>query len=353
MNIPFFGLKRQYEQLKEELLDATDNVLSSGVYLDGKYTREFENWLAAKTQTDYAVTVHSGTQALEIIADYLMVSSKLYGKYDPEIVLPNISYPATLNAFLNRNWAVSLYDTDKYGILSEESIPPLTYYCLVGLYGRSPWYDVEFLDSPNFIVDGAQHWLVADGNIGVGMAISFDPTKNLASSGNGGAIVTNDKELYNFAVKYRNNGKPNFDFAGSNTKMSEQDCAQILVRAKYLDFYQWRREEIRKYYCDQLRDVVTCLSDSDIPHANQKFVIYVPEHRNSLHTYMLTSGVESKIHYEYTLGDLVTARSVKSKPDMLSVSNMLMQGVLSLPMYPELTDSEVEVISDTVKDFFK
>jgi dTDP-4-amino-4,6-dideoxygalactose transaminase len=349
--IPHFGLQRQYKQLKEELLDATDKVLSSGTYLDGKYTNNFEDWLCKKTQSNYAVTVHSGTQALEIIADFVKINSRIYGYENPTVILPNISYPATLNAFLQKDLDVNLFDTDKYGILSDD-VPNLNFYCLVGLYGRKPWADIEFLDSPNVIVDGAQHWLVADGNIGLGMSISFDPTKNLPSSGNGGAIVTNDLDLYNFALRYRNNGKPNFDFVGSNTKLSEHDCAHLLVRANYIDFYQYRREEIRKYYCSQLRDYVSCLSDSDIPHANQKFVLYSPEHRNDLHSHLMASGIESKIHYDYTLGELKTAETIKFKPNMMSISCMLTRGVLSLPIYPELTDGEVEFIAKSVKDFF-
>ena len=345
--IAHFGLKRQYKYLKDELLDATNQVLRSGQYLDGKYTREFEHWLQNKTKTDYAITVHSGTQALEIIANYVSSQQR------KTIVIPNISYPATLNAFLRTNFDIIISDTDKYGILLEDFPHHINKnYCIVGLYGRKPLNDLNFLDSRNFIVDGAQHWLVADGQIGIGMSISFDPTKNLPSSGNGGAIVTNDKDLYDYAVMMRNNGKPDFDFAGSNSKMSEQDCAQILVRTKYLDSWQSRREQIRQYYCRELREYVICLSDDTIPHANQKFVIYCPESRNSLHTHLMVSGIESKIHYDYTLGELEIAYKIKDKPTPMSTSYMLMRGVLSLPIYPELTDSEIEFIADTVKKFY-
>ena len=353
LTIPHFGLKRQSKQLRDELLDVTDQVLQSGQFLDGNYTRQFENWLRLKTDSKFAITVHSGTQALEIIARYILIKSKLFGNFEPGVILPNITYPATLNAFIGQEYQAEIWDTDKFGILAPEHDDKIGYmYCLVGLYGRKPWHDVEILDSPNFIVDGAQHWLVADGDIGTGMSISFDPTKNLPSTGNGGAIVTNDVHLYQYAVKMRNNGKPEFDFAGSNTKMSEQDCAQILVRTKYLDNWQARREQIKQYYCDTLREYVTCLSDSDVPHANQKFVIYAPEHRNSLHTHLLTSGIESKIHYDYTLQDLETARAIKVKPSPLSISYMLMKGVVSLPIYPELTDDEVEYITAKVIEFY-
>lgn len=348
--IPHFGLKRQYKYLKDELLSATNQVLKSGQYLDGSYTREFENWLRHKTKTDYAITVHSGTQALEIIAGY----KKTIGSEN--IIIPNITYPATLNAFLKHQYKVKINDTDKYGILydnyNQQTYIP-SFYCLVGLYGRKPWHDLEFEDSRSFIVDGAQHWLVAGNEIGLGMSISFDPTKNLPATGNGGAIVTNDKDLYDYAVLMRNNGKPDFDFAGSNSKMSEQDCAQLLVRTKYLNDWQTRREQIRQYYCNELRKYVKCLSDDDVPHANQKFVVYEPERRNSLHTHLMVSGIESKIHYDYTLSELQIAEEIKEKPTPICTSYMLIRGVLSLPIYAELTDSEIEYIVDTIKKFYE
>jgi UDP-2-acetamido-2-deoxy-ribo-hexuluronate aminotransferase len=69
--IPFTGLQRQYKQLKEEILDVTDQVLSSGQLMNGRHTEEFEQWLANTNNIEYAVTCHSGTQALEICLSIL------------------------------------------------------------------------------------------------------------------------------------------------------------------------------------------------------------------------------------------------------------------------------------------
>ena len=354
--IPHFGLQRQYKNLKEELLDATDRALSTGQLVGGKYTKEFESWLAVKTKARYALTVHSGSQALEIIAKHQLSLLLKSSKVPPTIKLPNLTYPATLNAFINAGWKIELIDTDKNGIMNyiRES-----YVCLVGLYGRKPWLNLNTLSSVAnakgvlIIVDGAQHWLCADGDIGIGMAISFDPTKNLPSSGNGGAIVTNSEALYRFAVNYRDNGKADdFTYSGTNSKMSEQDCAQILVRTKYIDEWQERRHEIANYWIDCFKDLpLRCLTDTIGPHAHQKFVLYLPD-RNSLHTHLLTDGIESKVHYDYTLGDLPISKNLV-KPDMLGTSVMLSRGVLSLPMYPELTDAEVEYIADKVSSFYE
>ena len=356
MQIPHFGLAKQYKNIGEELLDATHRALKDGQLVGGHYTRSFEEWLKQRTRTKYAVTVHSGTQALEIIARYKMsihVPPRGMINGTPKIRLPNLTYPATLNAFLNAGWDVELCDTDKYGILKFGNIDrPGSFDCLVGLYGKKPWAQSKIERSYSIIVDGAQHWLVSDGQVGSGMSISFDPTKNLPSSGNGGAIVTNDEQLYLYAATYRDNNKPAFHDVGTNSKMSEQDCAQILVRAKYIDEWQKRRGEIAKYWCDAFRDLpLTCLSDTTDPHSHQKFVMYLPD-RNSLHTHLLTDGIDSKVHYEYVLGDLPIAKNL-IKPDLLSTSVMLSRGVLSLPIYPELTDEEVNYIAEKVIAYAK
>ena len=353
--VPHFGLARQYKNIGEELLDATHRALKDGQLVGGHYTRSFEEWLKHKTKTKYAITVHSGTQALEIIARWKKNRHASAGiPFNPIIHIPNLTYPATLNSFLTAGWNVNLVDTDSNGVFDFDTKldeTPGAFDCIMGYAGRKPWPNASYSNAYGVIVDGAQHWLVADGDVGSGMSISFDPTKNLPSSGNGGAIVTNDEQLYLYATKYRDNNKPYFHDVGTNSKMSEQDCAQILVRVKYIDEWQKRRSDIAKYWCDAFRELpLTCLSDTKDPHAHQKFVMYLPD-RNSLHTHLLADGIDSKIHYEYVLGDLPTAKNL-SKPDMLSTSVMLSRGVLSLPMYPELTDIEVQYIADKVESFF-
>lgn len=359
--IKFFGLDRQFKNLSTELMDATHEVLSSGILMNGKYTSEFETWLAMRTKTMFAVTVHSGTQALEIMAKWLKQEHDniinndidLIHYIPPVVCIPNITYIATLNAFVNAGFEIKLIDTDKNGLMLMDNYTLDTftqYTCNVGLYGANPHRNpAAGMDD---LVDGAQHWLVAD-NIGQGMAISFDPTKNLPASGNGGAIVTNDRSLYDYAYSYRSNGKDDYKMNGTNSRMSEQESAQLLVRTKYIDKWQWRRKEIRHYYLDEFKNLdIRCLSRDHMVHADQKFVIYTNE-RDELYKHLLDAGIEVKIHYPHALSELPIARNIKIKPNMLSTSVMLTKGLMSLPIYPELTDSEVEFICDKIKGFFK
>ena len=360
--IQHFGLVRQYANLKDELLDATDRAMREGCLVDGPYVDQFENWLSGRTDVQYVVTCHSGTQALEIIARYrysVFQVSHPISAMPPTICLPNLTYPATMNAFVNAGWNVELVDTDRNGLMLQTGSvngPAGNYDCPVGLYGARPSRNYKY-DNGYTIVDGAQHWLVSDGHIGSGMAISFDPTKNLPSSGNGGAIVTHNVDLHNFARNYKNNAKlSQHGTSGTNSKMSEQDCAQILVRTKYINEWQQRRRMIAEHWCRDLAHLeyqtpgLRCLSQGVKYHAHQKFVVYTSD-RDGLFGYLNNNGIEAKIHYPYTLGELPVARDFK-KPDMISTSVMLSRGVLSLPMYPELTDAEVEYISEKILAYY-
>lgn len=360
--IKHFGLDRQYLNLKHELLSTTDDVLQSGILCDGSYTSRLEQWIANKTKCEYAITVHSGTQALEIIGKYLCYISEDL-TIPLHIRIPNLTYRATMNAFVinnaytqtyeNKNYDIEIVDTDSHGIM----LPPEreginTHNCYVGLYGAPVTNRILNSD----IVDGAQHWLVADGNVGLGMSISFDPTKNLSASGNGGAIVTNIEELYMFAKSYKDNGKhfpTQIYVAGTNSKMSELDCAHVLVRSQYIDQWQLRRQKIRKYYIEQFKNLpVRCLSKKFHRHADQKFVIALDD-RELMRQHLLKHKIDAKVHYEQTISELPTAKFFCSKTlDFLSVSTMLSRSVLSLPIYPELLDSEVEYIASMVKAFY-
>lgn len=351
--VPHFGLKRQFENLRDELLDATEDALSEGILMDGVYTSAFEDWLKNRTTTKHAIVTHSGTQALELMAAYYLSECTLADDDEaPHIRIPNLTYPATLNAFISTGWEVELVDTDKNGLMDTHDMEHRFnhYDCFVGYCGAASPKELY----SGVFVDGAQHWLTVDQNtVGDAMAISFDPTKNLSASGNGGAIVTNDAGLYEFATSYKNNGKPDHFFAGTNSRMSELDCAHLLVKTKYIDEWQSRRKKIRKYYLEQFEDLpIRCLSRGFEIHADQKFVIYT-ESRNELLEHLKNVGIEAKIHYPYALSELPIARDILIKPDPISTSVALTRGVLSLPMYPELTDSEVEYIVEEVKNFYE
>lgn len=363
LSIPFTGLKKQYNNLRTEILDATDEVLRSGIYMDGNYTAEFENWLAKRNSVKYAVTCHSGTQALEIIAEYYATQTSMPNP--PTVLIPSVTYMATANAFMRAGWDVHFVDVDYNGIFDMHAIPDVSYQAmvLVGLYGASIahigdakiWRQTVLRTDRLIIEDAAQHWLACDSTrIGHAAAISFDPMKNLPAYGNGGAVVTNDSDLYRWAQRWRNNGKPTHHDAGTNSRMSEIECAGLLVKTRYIDQWQQRRAEIATYWMEKLKAAhVRCLIDRDNAHDHcfHKFVIDV-DNRDILQRNLAIRGIETKVHYNQPLHEIDIYRQWPG-PDILSKASSLCRRVLSLPIYPELSDLQVEYVADQVLDCVK
>ena len=353
LTIEFTGLRRQYNNLRTEILDVTDVVLRSGNLMSGNYTLEFENWLAKKNHVKYAATVHSGTHALEAIAEYY--AAQTYMPRPPRVLVPAMTYVATANAFLRAGWTMTIVDTDYHGLMDHRKIDDTESYqaiVAVGLYGAAvPRH--EYLNNRSVVIeDGAQHWLASDGHrVGNSCAISFDPMKNLNSYGNGGAVITDDIDLLEFVREWRNNGKPNHQELGTNSRMSEIDCAQMMVKTRHIDAWQLRRREIVKYWMDRLRGTAArCLIDNNNygTHACHKFVIEV-SNRDIVQRNLALRKIQTKIHYREPLHEL-PAYAGFSGPDMLSAASSLSRRVLSLPLYPELTDLEVDYIIDSLTD---
>jgi dTDP-4-amino-4,6-dideoxygalactose transaminase len=351
LKIPFTGLKKQYNNLRTEILDATDEVLRSGQLMSGNYTAEFENWLAKKNHSKYAVTCHSGSQALEIIAEYYRLQSSVV---PPRVVIPSMTYVATANAFIRAGWEVHIADTDYHGLLDQKKIShelSVQATVLVGLYGSAVNAD-RFWGTDLVIEDGAQHWLANKCNrVGNACAISFDPMKNLNAYGNGGAVVTDDLDLLEFAREWCNNGKPKHTNIGTNSRMSEIECAQMMVKTQHIDAWQKRRANICLYWMGRLKNTgIRSLIDANNfeTHAYHKFVIDVDK-RDILQRNLATKHIETRVHYREPLHEL-SAYSDYCGPDILSVASALSRRVLSLPIYPELTDLEVEYIIDQVVD---
>ena len=351
LKIPFTGLKKQYNTLRTEILDATDEVLRSGQLIAGNYTAEFENWLAKKNHSKYAVTCHSGSQALEIIAEYYRLQSSIN---PPRVVVPAMTYVATANAFIRAGWEIYIADTDTHGLLDKKKIPQdlsVQATVLVGLYGAAVNGN-RFWATDLIIEDGAQHWL-ADGcnRVGNATAISFDPMKNLNAYSNGGAVVTDDIDLLEFAREWCNNGKPKHTSIGTNSRMSEVESAQMMVKTKYIDTWQARRKNISLYWIGRLKNtgIRSLINTQNFEtHCYHKFVIDI-DRRDIVSRNLAIKGIETRVHYREPLHEL-SAYSDYTSPDILSVASALSRRVLSLPIYPELSDLEVEYIIDSVLD---
>ena len=360
--IPFFGVHRQYNNLREEILDITDRVYSTGRVLDGEYTHEFEKQIAKRTHREYALAVNSGTQAL-IFSLFATVDHTPYS-----VLIPTLSFVATINSVLMNNFTPVFCDVDHKGLIDldayehklDNSVGAVMY---VNLFGNCVNYDrfriqTEFFNDNLKIIEdaaqsfGASYKGIPSGKMGHVSVLSFDPTKNLNNYGSGGMILTDDHNIYETCRALRDNGKPLHDNAGTNSKMSEADCAQLLVKLKYFESWQQRRTDIANYYIDQLYQYCDILiPNQDVQHAWHKFVIRTNA-RNSLIYQLSLAGIESKIHYEHALYDIgVGFNYIDYSRDLYTETAAFTRECVSLPIYPELTDGEVESVAAVIRNY--
>ena len=364
--IPFFGVDRQYNNLREEILDATDQVYSSGKTLDGRFTEQFERTIAKMTERKYACAVGSCTQALI----FSLRSIEDFG-VTHKVLIPAQSFVATVNAVLEAGYDPVFCDVDSStGLLDLNKIPvtadEISAIMYVNLFGnvldqdRLISYMEIFSERKIPVIEdaaqsfGAYYRGVPSGKLGDVSCLSFDPTKNLNNYGSGGMILTDDPAIWESAADMRDNGKANEHIAsGTNSKMSEADCAQMLVKLKYFDSWQKRRTEIANYYTEELDGWVSIPPvEMNVEHAWSKYVIH-SDSRSTLHIELGNAGVETRINYATPLHLQPVSYQFDfgryDRTDILDGAEQFSRTCLSLPIYPELEDYEIEYVVDAIK----
>tara|TARA_R110000822_G_C15321603_1_gene493744 strand:- start:1616 stop:2722 length:1107 start_codon:yes stop_codon:yes gene_type:complete len=359
--IPFFGVKRQYESIRKEILDATDQVYSSGRVLDGFYTDEFERQIAARCHRRYAVSVGSGTQAL-------IFAQKLLFPENSKIIIPTVSFVATLNSVLMAGNTPLFCDTDDQALLNLESMD----YALdavgaagvmyVNIFGNVIDYDrfqtiVKFFNQDLKVIEdaaqsfGSWYGQEPSGSLGDVSILSFDPTKNLNNYGSGGMVLVDNLVDAKYIMDMRDNGKTNdHEIPGTNSKMSEAECAQMLVKLRHFDRWQHRRHEIADYYTQELSELVdTPKTTANGINSWHKYVIKLAD-RTGLQHHLSKAGIETKIHYNRPLYEYeVGYPYINYVAELYREASAFCSESLSLPIYPELTDAEVERVVEEVK----
>lgn len=361
MKIPFLGLDRQYKDLSAELLDISHTVYASGKVLDGGYTKYFERAMAKRCHRKYAIAVNSCTQGL-----IMALRGVLPEKH--KVLIPTVSFAATVNSVLWGGHEPVFCDTDQHALMDLESLDfqvqasGVQTIMYANLFGNVVDWDRFHMISQFFgdqsreviiIEDAAQSFGASyrgmpSGSLGHVSVLSFDPTKNLPNYGSGGMILTDDLSLAEHLYDARDNGKSEMHhFVGTNSKMSEVDCAQMLVKLAYFDTWQLRRQEIADFYTERLENhVETPGHGPDVTHAWHKYVIRLTE-RHGLQNYLQTQGIETKIHYARTLPELPVSWPYIDHTDFRE-SMAFTRECMSLPIYPELTDSEAESVVEHV-----
>jgi dTDP-4-amino-4,6-dideoxygalactose transaminase len=368
--IKLYGVDRQYQNLKREVLDITDHVLSTGQLLDGANTSLFEITMANRLNRSYAVAVNSATTGLLFALNSFIAGKK------PGLLIPAVSYIATMNsAILSKYADIHICDVDTSGLIDlgranhamGAEIKTVMY---ANLFGNTVDWDrfqimTQFFgsDQVRVVEDAAQSFGasfkgVPSGKMGDVSVLSFDPTKNLNNYGSGGMILTDDVEIYEVVKNLRDNGKhTGHEIPGINSKMSEVDCAVMNMKLeKHFDKWQARRTEIADYYTRELEEYIEAptTTPGTVP-AWSKYVIRVPN-RIQLKKHLDYNDIESKMTYTRTLYEEFVGRSyAPAAPagDDGWECNRFTRECLSLPIYPELYDHEVERVVKAIREYFR
>jgi len=363
--IKMYGVNRQYQNLKRKVLDITDTVLSTGRVLDGEYTVKFELEIAHRLNRNYAVAVNSATTGLVFALNSLVSSEK------PGLLIPAVSYIATMNsAVLSKYANLKICDVDSNGLidlgLADQAMgSEIQTVMYVNLFGNTVDWDrfkimTQFFgsDQVRVVEDAAQSFGasfngVPSGKMGDISVLSFDPTKNLNNFGSGGMILTDDILVYELVKNLRDNGKhTGHEMPGINSKMSEVDCAVMAMKLKHFDKWQARRSEIAEYYTRELQEYVEVpVATPGAVHAWSKYVVRVPN-RIQLKKHLDYNDIESKMTYTRTLYEEFVGRSFAPDANNWEAEKFTRE-CLSLPIYPELYDSEVEKIVRTIREYFR
>lgn len=361
--IPLYGITRQYTNLREEILDISDKIYSSGQLLDGEYTNFFEERMAQRVGSSYAVTVNSCTQALV----FSLIALNLPQEEKPYVLIPSISFIATLNAVLWANMIPVFCDVDPdTGLIDLDNIPvsidKISAVMYVNLLGnivdqeKLTLYMNFFTNKHISIIEDAAQSFGAkwdnkpSGSLGTISCLSFDPTKNFANYGSGGMILTNEPSIHSAICDLKNNGKfSDHSTIGTNSKMSEVDCAQMLVKIKYFDRWQERRQKIAEFYNDNIsqnENLRLIPIRSKVTHAWSKYVVHTSKY--NLISHLRTRGIESKPTYPYPLYEEAVGANFHNGSSIMLGAMQFSRSSVSLPIYPELTDLEVEEIVNAV-----
>ncbi|MCX8067101.1 MAG: DegT/DnrJ/EryC1/StrS family aminotransferase [Anaerolineae bacterium] len=367
--IPSFDLTRQYVSLKEEIDAAIARVLARGRFILGEEVTAFEQEFAAACGVAHAVGVASGTDAL-----YLALRACGIGPGD-EVITVSHTAVATVAAIELAGARPVLVDVDprRYTMdpaKVEERITPRTRALLpVHLYGcpadMAPLLEIArryglFLIEDCAQAHGAYYRGRPVGSWGDIAAFSFYPTKNLGAFGDGGAVVTNDSTLarrvqllreYGWARRYVSH------IRGTNSRLDEIQAAVLRVKLRHLEAWNERRRQIAALYSEYLAEATRwgLVLPGEPENAHHVYHLYVVRHpqRDALQAFLRERGIGTLVHYPVPVHLQPAYADLGYREGSLPVSEALAREVLSLPMYPELTDEEVQRVAEAVREFFQ
>lgn len=355
--IPFTDLSGQYHSIKDDVDSAIKEVLDSGWYILGKKVELFEKNFANYCQVKQGIGVANGTDAI-----HLALLACGVGKGDEVITVSNTATPTVLAITYTGAKPVFVdIDPESYTIdinKIEENITEKTKAILpVHLYGQpadmdpvlelAHKYDLEVIEDA-CQAHGAEYKGKKVGALGDVGCFSFYPTKNLGGYGDGGMAVTNNEELAEKLKMLRNYGmKKQYHsiIKGFNNRLDELQAAILDVKLKKLDEWNEKRRRNARIYDELLVNVVKPVEKKYSKHVYHLYVIRCSD-RDKMQQKLANAYINTLIHYPVPVHWQKAFEEFKNV--CLPLTEMYSKEILSLPMYPELTEEQIYYIIDLI-----
>jgi dTDP-4-amino-4,6-dideoxygalactose transaminase len=360
--IPYVDLKKQYRSIKSEIDEAVLRVLDSSQFILGEEVAAFEREFASYCGVSDAVALNSGTSALHVA---LLAAG--VGPGDEVITVP-FTFIATVSAIGYVNARAVLVDVDPvYYTMDpaqlEAAITPRTKAIIpVHLYGQTadmtPILEIAARRGVTVIEDaaqahGAEYHGRRAGSMGAIATFSFYPGKNLGAYGEGGAVVSSDARMVQQMRLLRDWGSPKrYEHAikGFNYRMDGIQGAILRVKMKHIERWTEARRSRAAVYARHLADTpvtVPCERQGS-RHVYHVYAIRTPE-RQAVQAALQAQGIHTGVHYPIPVHLQAAHADLGYARGDFPVSEQLAREVLSLPMFPELTDDQVEEVCSTVR----
>lgn len=364
MKIPLTDLKKQYNTIKKEVDSAIEQVITKTNFILGGEVEEFEKEIAKYFAAKFAVGVASGTDALVLALKALDIGE------GNEVITTPFTFIATTEAITRVGAKPVFCDIDEktYNIdvnKIEEKITPKTRVILpVHLYGLSCDMDdiLSLAKKHNLkIIEdcaqsfGAEFKGKKTGTIGDAGCLSFFPAKNLGAFGDGGMVIINSEQVMQKLKFLRNHGQTrqyNYSFHGFNSRLDTLQAVVLKVKLKYIAEWIKMRQKNAKLYNDLLSeiDIITpAIPDYGI-HCFNYYTIRITGKRDEVAAHLKASGIASAIYYPLCLHMQEVYKNLGHKEGDFPVAEKLQNEVLSLPMYPELEESQIGEVVTRVKE---
>lgn len=367
MNILFGDLKREYSEISDRIDYAVKNVLNKGWFVLGEELSTFEKRFSEYIGTKYAAGCASGTDAITLALSALEHSDKT------EVIVQTNTCVPTICGIINAGLKPVFCDVEDESLMmkindAENKINENTLAIMpVHLYGASA--DMKQLSELSkkyniyLVEDCAQsHGSQLDdkntGTFGSMSCFSFYPSKNLGCYGDGGAVLTNDDIFYERLLKLRNYGQEKRYYHityGYNSRLDEIQAAILNVKLNYLDEWNNMRKRIAKIYDDSFNKgsfIKPLKFNSDVSSVYHLYVIK-SEHREELQKYLYENGIATLIHYPIPCHLQKSFEYLKYKSGDFPVSEKNATKILSLPLYPQLKNEEIDYIINTINSFYE